>query len=653
MYPGSRAQGGGFEHKFQPGLNVIVGVNGLGKTTLLNILFRTMVGPYDPKKADLQEPGAKLHELTELKRFNYFALRIGTDAREARVTLELVFENDVLQVVRNLGPSLEVLELRHNKTILAEPSEDRYLDLVRELSRIESVYDWDFVVRNLLFFFEDKVPLIWNPKGQFEILRILFLDADLSKQCAALHDKIMGEDSQTRNLSWHIDGVEEEMAKRLALLQESTKDAESLSDLQRTKQDLAQELALMEQAEADLQQRLLDIEGQIFAGNVEVYEQGSALERTRLEYLRNAFPRIPEVTQVVLGRLFSDDRCMVCRNPSVHGQERLKKLLAAQRCPVCEAQMQASSKVVPAKHLGDARLRSLEEKLRQRETAIRDLESRKDEVQSELLKTQETLNQRLAERAKLEQRIDRALALAGGESDAAGSERQVLAAQKRELDTRVAALGRMRRRYDNLLEKARDRIGEVAKQIVQSFATFSKSFILEDCKLTYTMHSRPIGQGGIHMKFPSFELHMTSAVLALPSTRHEDDQVSESQKEFIDLAFRMALLKVACEARGALLVIETPEASLDSVFVDRAGEMLHDFAHGRGRGKNQVIVTSNLNRENMIPALLGLREGRKIKKAGLDVQARVLNLLEVAAPSKAYTANKREYDQTYKDALGL
>jgi len=653
MFPGSGSDSKGFEHKFQSGLNVIVGVNGLGKTTLLNILFRTLVGPYDPRKSDLLEPGSKLHALTELKRFNYFALRIGTDARNARVTLELAFENDVLKIVRNLGPALEVLELRHNKTVLEAPNEQRYLDKIRELSRIESEYDWDFVVRNLIFFFEDKVPLIWNPKGQFEILRIMFLDQELSKQCADLHDKIMGEDSQTRNLAWHIESVEEELAKRLASLQDSVMDVESLPDLQRAKQDLAQEVALMEHAETDLQQRLVDLESQIFTGNVEVYEQGSALERTRLEYLRNAFPRTPEVTQVVLGRLFSEDHCIVCNNPSTHGRERLRKLTESQRCPVCETPLQESNKVISSKRVSDTRLRAQEEKLRDREQAIRDLGARKNEVQSELLNTQQVLNERLAERSKLEQRIDRGLALAGQDSGSGSSERALLAAQKRELDTRVAALARMRRRYDALLEKARNRIGEVANQIVKSFGDFSGSFILEDCKLTYTMDTRPIGQGGIQLKFPSFDLHMTSAVLDVASPRHEHDQVSESQKEFIDLAFRMALLRVACESRGALLVIETPEASLDSIFVDRAGEMLHDFAHGRGRTKNQIIATSNLNRENMIPALLGLREKGKIKRASPEVQSRVLNLLELAAPSKAYKANRVEYNKNYRDALGL
>src|SRR5262245_57495149 len=110
MYPGRVQQG--LKHAFQPGINIIAGVNGLGKTTLLNILFRTLVGSFDPTKADRLEPGAKLHRLTELRRFDYFAARIGGDARNSRVTLELTFAKNTLRVVRDLGPSLNVHEIR-------------------------------------------------------------------------------------------------------------------------------------------------------------------------------------------------------------------------------------------------------------------------------------------------------------------------------------------------------------------------------------------------------------------------------------------------------------------------------------------------------------------------------------------------------------
>ena len=650
MYPGS--EGHGFRHTFQPGLNVVVGVNGLGKTTLLNVLFRTLVGPFEPRKADLQEPGAKLHELTELKRFNYFAARIGADARAARVRLELAFDKDLVTIVRNLGPSLEVLDLRHNKRILNKPDEQRYLDLVREVSGIESAYDWDFVVRNLLFFFEEKVPLIWNPKGQFEILRILFLDTELSSKCAALHDDIMGEDSQTRNLAWHIDRLETQMSERLAALQMSSEDVESLADLQRTQNDVNAEVALMEGAERDLQKRLQDLEHEIFTGNMEIYEQGSALEHTRLEYLKNAFPHIPDVTQVVFGKLFSDEHCMLCSNPSINGRERLRKLLRSQRCPVCESRLVEGNKITAPKHLSDVRLRTLEQNQRTREKVLEQLEARKAASQNELLELQKTLNGKLVDRAKISQRIERALALSG-ESVGVSQEQEIIQAQKRELDTRRSKLVAKRRRYDSLLTKARERIGEIAKEIVSTFGTFSQSFILEECKLTFQMDPRPVGQSGIRINFPSFELEMTSAVLPIPRPRHEAEQVSESQKEFIDLAFRMALLDAANQGRGSLLVIETPEASLDSVFVDRAGSMLHRFAHGRGNKNNQIIATSNLNKENMIPALLGLKDERgKVKRANSETRKRVINLLELAAPSRAYLEFKGEYDKTFREALG-
>jgi predicted ATP-binding protein involved in virulence len=42
LYPPYPAHGV-FDRAFQPGVSVIVGINGLGKTKLLNLIFRTLV----------------------------------------------------------------------------------------------------------------------------------------------------------------------------------------------------------------------------------------------------------------------------------------------------------------------------------------------------------------------------------------------------------------------------------------------------------------------------------------------------------------------------------------------------------------------------------------------------------------------------------
>ena len=55
----------------------------------------------------------------------------------------------------------------------------------------------------------------------------------------------------------------------------------------------------------------------------------------------------------------------------------------------------------------------------------------------------------------------------------------------------------------------------------------------------------------------------------------------------------------------------------------------------------------------MIPALLGLREKGRTRKATPEVQSRVLNLLEIAAPTQGVEENKPEYAKSFRTALGL
>jgi energy-coupling factor transporter ATP-binding protein EcfA2 len=46
LYPGTKTSPG-LHFDFQPGLTLIVGANGLGKTTLITIMYRLLTGPTD------------------------------------------------------------------------------------------------------------------------------------------------------------------------------------------------------------------------------------------------------------------------------------------------------------------------------------------------------------------------------------------------------------------------------------------------------------------------------------------------------------------------------------------------------------------------------------------------------------------------------
>jgi hypothetical protein len=174
----------------------------------------------------------------------------------------------------------------------------------------------------------------------------------------------------------------------------------------------------------------------------------------------------------------------------------------------------------------------------------------------------------------------------------------------------------------------------------------------EKCKLGLSTYKGELGQSRT-FEYPCFNLYMTSATSPdVETIRSKEEDVSESQREFIDLAFRMALIAAAAsENSRAMLVIETPEASLDAYFVNQAGELLRRFGRGDDSEGNLVIVSSNLARQNMISALLGFAgDDESAWPDADDVGKHMINMLEEASPSAALRNNRAFYEAILTEA---
>jgi hypothetical protein len=208
------------------------------------------------------------------------------------------------------------------------------------------------------------------------------------------------------------------------------------------------------------------------------------------------------------------------------------------------------------------------------------------------------------------------------------------------------------REYAKVLDQARQTMETLKERLTEAFHYYAGEFLAEECTLNWEPAKWRLGEEGELLSFPQFTVQMTSALShATGSPRRDQHQVSESQKEFIDLAFRMALFDAVREdGERAMLVIETPEASLDAVFVDQAGHLLRKFALQDGNARNVVIATTNLNRENMLRSLLGLDEPGETSGKG-EARQRVINLLAEAAPNAAMRKYRREYEKSFEDAM--
>ena len=92
LFPGMVKDPRGLSIKFQPGLTLILGANGLGKTTLITILYRLLIGPFDipalSERNDLGNANLQARALSPRGR-RVFAERVTDGAEDAIARLQL------------------------------------------------------------------------------------------------------------------------------------------------------------------------------------------------------------------------------------------------------------------------------------------------------------------------------------------------------------------------------------------------------------------------------------------------------------------------------------------------------------------------------------------------------------------------------------
>jgi len=131
------------------------------------------------------------------------------------------------------------------------------------------------------------------------------------------------------------------------------------------------------------------------------------------------------------------------------------------------------------------------------------------------------------------------------------------------------------------MSRQKAKIHEATDEVRKRFRFFAGMVLAEHCELVVGSEERPIGQEGKKFEFPYFEVSMNVRSFRSNSECQKADPhaVSESQREFLDIAFRLALISTVTDGKAdSMLVLETPESSLDSLFVYKAGEAFRQYA---------------------------------------------------------------------------
>lgn len=635
LYPGTPGSPG-LSVRFEPGLTLVLGANGLGKTTLVWILYRMLSGPYDiPKLNSGDDLGGRRLEPKQLGRpaKSTFARRVVDNAKAATGFLSFYLGDRHVCVRRRLH-DLSLMEFTVDGAALDLDERTSFQSMISDLAGLWSFGDWIVMLRYITFYFEDRRELVWDFTAQRQVLRLLFLPEEVAQQWTERERRILTLDSRARNLNAALTREEKALAEDESLQQSAAdvrEELKTLSDLQQAEDTERQ----------TLDETFLDADAARKAARLRLLRSQQqrestfrAREHAKLAALEERFPSASETARYLLAQILTESHCLACGNRDPALASELERRLTESLCVICGSSVVEKQRSAAVVSLSDARLsRTYDELL----AADREVESARENLSSaeqDFDSIQIELHRLDASIAGRRDQIDRLLRKLPKEEAILHKQRGEIAVLRRRVGNLRNEVERERSGFFAFITSVSPILLEHAQTISEAFQAYAEEFLVEDCKLTWTKQRARVGQSGISMEYPTFEFDMASASFRSPVRRGGPDQVSQSQREFIDLSFRMALMEAADPGGGGTLVIDAPESSLDAVFVHRAADALSRFA--QPDGMNHLVVTSNLTDGGLIPRLL---DSYSIE----DRNARTLDLFDIAEPTAAVRSLSTEY----------
>lgn len=648
MFPGTGSMPG-IQHELIPGLHLVAGVNGLGKSTLVLILYHGLVGPAAIRNDDFEVPLPEVIARRDVERFRH---RVADAARDAQAVVRFNIGTSKFEVTRSLY-DLSLLSWKKDG-IDQVLEEDLYQHAVCEAMSVGTFADVLIILNLIVFMFEDRGLLMWSPLAQRNVLRALFTSPNESSELARRAQAVSAANSAYRNLLYFFNKDRKKLEKdQKALASSDVLNSEYTRLLENVSANDSRLLGLFEQR-TELDQARTDARTALETAKFNYDDLLREIEALKLARVASVFPETEETAHYVLVRLIGDKECLAC---GANGGPLIDRWLSAVSkgdCVLCGADNHQQEVIVPPVQVDTVRLQKAEARLANARLA---LEAANQNVKAKAIqfeKTQSEIDQIEIEQAQLRQRSRQ---IAG----ALPPSPPVVAALAERLEQQAATLEALRRdqkeaeaQFSQIFDQFRISVERKADQVREAFGRRISEFLVEKAEISLGVIRSPIGESGQSYDWPTFQLSMTSGTFHAPAPRRRRSEVSMSQGEFIDLAFRLALVNVASESSPATMVFDAPEASLDALFMRRAGAFLSQFT--QEHAENRLVVTSNLTNADMIPALFGAYKPQKGDPQPQTIPrsertSRVINLLALAAPTSAVELVGDRYKNLLDKAL--
>jgi chromosome segregation ATPase len=621
------------------GVNIIIGGNGLGKTTFLNLIIFGMTGKEQVKP-----------RLTS----KYFMDRV-ENKRDLfpKVTVEFSIGDTDFLVRRDIRTGdIDILEI-NDKGVVAEADELEaiYNKNVIECSNFGSFNNFCFILKSLLYAGEDRKLILWDLKTQTEVLGLLFVGKDHIENYFGLLKKARDANTQWRHAVDDNGKLEDEL-KEIEIKRENILEREpivfetknKIRDIENEIRKIRENLDIIEDSLKEKREIMEKRAVEIDKISEDLENLDEKLKVSELVVHQRIYPERSPIYEEAKYQLENYGICIFCRSRSDEARNMATERESNKRCIVCGSPLKISQEAPESSY--SKTLGEIDELSKSRQI----LEKRREELRFEI------------------EDIRRAITSAKSEEEGLRREEGILKLRREELRSRkefleneparITEYDLMIYNYINLIEyrkeiiaqhrEAWERAGEEFEMEVErmrrelraimdnfgrKFQDYASKFLGKSCELE---------QRGKRMKTLEFELPIFYPKLD-EKTRDLETSVSETQRLFLDHAYRFAIISLIFESTQypVLYFAETPEAFSDVAYIKNIAEMFSDFC----REGHTVIITSNLSSKTFLSEVL--------KDYGMNERKnRVLNLLELGKLTEVQEKERTSFDILLKEILG-
>lgn len=575
----------------------LAGANGLGKSSFLAAVNFGFTGIVASPTRSFEDFRQYYDESIEWSR-TYFDGRISEfDRDQAEVELHFEIGPTSYELVRNLfePTRLRRLLLRDRATGAVELEEvcdeeategredlhQAYVEKVIEDAELGEFAQFVFMQHFLLTFDERRHLLFWDKNATEPALYLAFgLPADATVRASDLRKKINKSESDARNAQWQAT----QALNRIKSLGVDTAASAPDIDLVAEHQSLVAAVDLANETKQSASHAHADC-------RLELAEAAARRATLRAQYadlFASQYERgtVPARHPVVRESL-SLNVCAVCGTASSHVSDTIKRRLDDHHCPLCSSTI-ADEPAANTDQL-HAQLLRLDEELVEVSARVGAEAERLERLSLDLDRSSNLLQEAQERLARFESTNAEAVAAIRPASDS------LLAAKISQLQAQRNDAQRRRDEHRRRRDEYKRELKPIQEQLTDAYAAAETDFVPLFRDLAFKF---------IGIDLDVF-LRVTADGLALGlevagRRRRGTTELSESQRFFLDIALRMALVEHMTSARGgATLIIDTPEGSLDIAYEARAGELFAEFV----KRSNQIVMTANINASQMLKSL--------------------------------------------------